>query len=298
MRGRTLPLGPVPLLMGIVNVTPDSFSDGGLHHDADAAIEHGLALVEHGAAILDVGGESTRPGADPVSVESELERVLPVVEGLARRVDVPISIDTTKAAVARAAIDAGAAIVNDVSALRFSPAIAELAAATGVGLVLMHMRGEPRTMQDDPVYDDLHGEIGDALEAAANRAVHAGVESAAIVVDPGIGFGKTRADNDRLIAGVDRLAARGWPVLIGHSRKSFLDPGRGNAPAAPVPPAERIPESLASGLLAAISGAAILRVHDVAEHARALGIYARWLDARRVDGAPPLAPGAADRGSA
>ena len=156
--------------------------------------------------------------------------------------------------------------------------------------MLMHMRGEPRTMQDDPVYDDLHGEVGDALEAAANRAVHAGVAPEAIVLDPGIGFGKTLADNDRLIAGVDRLAARGWPVLIGHSRKSFLDPGRGNAAAAPVPPAERIPESLASGLLAAISGAAILRVHDVAEHARALGIYARWLDARRADRAPASDP--------
>ncbi|MBW3661407.1 MAG: dihydropteroate synthase [Gemmatimonadetes bacterium] len=270
--------------MGIVNVTPDSFSDGGRFLDSGAAIERGLAMVDAGAAILDVGGESTRPGADPVPAELEVERVLPVVEGLAGRVDVPISIDTTKAEVARAAVQAGAAIVNDVSALRFSPAIAALAAEAGAGLVLMHMKGEPRTMQDEPFYADLHGEIGDALEVAAKRAAEAGVPREAIVIDPGIGFGKTRADNDRLIARIDRLAARGWPVLIGHSRKSFLDPWKR------IPPAERIPESLASGLLAALSGAAILRVHDVAEHARALGIYARWLEARRADAAPPLTP--------
>ena len=287
VRGRALPLRPVPLLMGIVNVTPDSFSDGGRFLDPDVAVEHGLALVEEGAAILDVGGESTRPGAEPVDAEAEIERVLPVVEGLVGSADVPVSIDTTKQEVARAALDAGAAFVNDVSALRFSPAIAELAAETGAGLVLMHMKGEPRTMQDDPVYDDLYGEIGDALEAAARRAVHAGVSREAIVIDPGIGFGKTRADNDRLLAGVERLAGRGWPVLIGHSRKSFLDPGKGSGG---VPPAERIPESLAAGLLAAISGAAILRVHDVAEHARALAIYARWLEARR--GELPSAEGA------
>lgn len=280
MRGRTLSWGSTPLLMGIVNVTPDSFSDGGRFLDSDAAVERGLAMAEAGAAILDIGGESTRPGAEPVPAEREMERVLPVIEGLAARTRIPISIDTTKEPVARAAVEAGAAIVNDVSALRFSPGIADLAAETGAGLVLMHMRGEPRTMQDDPVYGDLLGEIGDALEAAAERAEGAGVPRESIVVDPGIGFGKTRADNDRLIARIDLLAARGRPVLIGHSRKSFLDPGRGT----PIPAAERLPESLACGLLAAISGAAILRVHDVAEHARALAIYARWRDARRADG--------------
>lgn len=284
VRGRTLPIGRVPLLMGVVNVTPDSFSDGGRWIDPGRAVERGLAMVEDGAAILDVGGESTRPGAEPVDADREIERVLPVVEGLFGATEVPISIDTTKEAVARAAIDAGAAIVNDVSALRFSPGMADLAAETGAGLVLMHMKGEPRTMQDDPAYEDLHAEIGDALESAAEGAVAAGVPREAVALDPGIGFGKTRADNDRLLAGVGRLAARGWPVVVGHSRKSFLDLGRG------IPAAGRAPESVAAGLLAALAGAAVLRVHDVDEHARALAIYARWLEARAADGAPPLAP--------
>lgn len=275
VRGRELVFGPVPLLMGIVNVTPDSFSDGGEALDADAAIARGLAHLDAGAQILDVGGESTRPGADPVAAGDELERVLPVIEGLARRTDAPISIDTTKLAVARAALDAGASIVNDVSALRFEPGLAGLAAETGAGLVLMHMKGEPRTMMEEPVYEDLHGEIAAALERAARTARRAGVEREAIVLDPGIGFGKTAADNLRLLAGIDRLAALGYPVLVGHSRKSFLDPSGG------VPPRERRPESIAAAMLAAWNGAAILRVHDVAEHARALDILRRYHAADR-----------------
>ena len=278
VRGRDLPLGRVPLLMGIVNVTPDSFSDGGRWLEPAAAIERGLALVEEGAALLDVGGESTRPGAAPVGAAEELDRIGPVIEALAAESGVAVSVDTTKIEVARGAFDAGAAVVNDVSALRFSPGIADLAAERGAGLVLMHMRGEPRTMQDDPSYADLHGEIGDALEAAARRAEAAGVPRGSILVDPGIGFGKSSADNWRLLAGVGRLTARGWPVLIGHSRKSFTDPGRRR------PPAERLPESLAAGVLAAVEGAAVLRVHDVAAHARALEMVDRWRVARAADG--------------
>lgn len=280
VRGRDLPLGPAPLLMGIVNVTPDSFSDGGAFVDPARAIEHGRALAAAGAAILDVGGESTRPGASPVSVNDELARTIPVVAELAASTDAVISIDTTKLEVAEAALEAGAGIVNDVSALRFSPGIAELAAERGAGLVLMHMRGQPRTMQADPRYDDLFGEIGAELADAAERARAAGVAREAIVLDPGIGFGKTAADSMRLLAGLGRFARLGYPVLAGHSRKSFLDPEKRRAPR------ERLPESIAAGVLAALAGAAILRVHDVEEHARALAVVARWRDAADPAEAP------------
>jgi dihydropteroate synthase len=260
--------------MGIVNVTPDSFSDGGEFLYPDSAIRRGLELAAAGADILDVGGESTRPGASPVGVSEELDRVLPVIEGLAAGCDVPLSIDTTKLDVARAALEAGAAIVNDVSALRFSPGIAGLAAETGAGLVLMHMRGEPRTMQLDPRYDDLLGEVGGHLREAARRAEAAGVDRTSIVVDPGIGFGKTPPDSWRLLAGLSELAP-GYPVLVGHSRKSVLDPG-GKRPAS-----ERLPQTLAAALLAALNGAAILRVHDVEPHVRMLEAYRGYEEARR-----------------
>ena len=286
VRGEALALGPDPLLMGIVNVTPDSFSDGGAWLAPERAVEHGLRLVEEGAAILDVGGESTRPGAEPVSAAAELDRVLPVVEALASGSGVPVSIDTTKRKVAEEALSAGAAIVNDVSALRFSPGIADLAAETGAGLVLMHMKGEPRTMQADPVYDDLLGEIASALEEAAGRARSAGVSAGSIVLDPGIGFGKTPGDNLRLIGRLDRLRAIGHPVLVGHSRKSFLDPEKRKNPA------ERLPESLAAGLLAADAGAAILRVHDVDAHARALEVRRRF---RTANAEAPMESGEAVR---
>jgi dihydropteroate synthase len=259
--------------MGVLNVTPDSFSDGGLHRSALEAIEHGLEMIEAGADLVDVGGESTRPGAPPIEAAEELERVLPVIEGLVARADVPISVDTTKLDVAREALAAGASVLNDVSALRFEPGLAGLAAASGAGLVLMHMRGEPRTMQNDPRYEDLLGEIGGILREAAGRAREAGVDREAIVLDPGLGFGKTAHDSYRLLAGIERLRETGYPLLIGHSRKSFLDPDRKRDPA------ERVPESLAAGILAALGGAAILRVHDVAEHRRALAVLARWREA-------------------
>ena len=264
--------------MGVLNVTPDSFSDGGLYRSPSEAVQRGLDLVEAGADLLDVGGESTRPGAAPVDPVEELDRVLPVVEGLVARTGVPISVDTTKLEVAREAVAAGAHVLNDVSALRFDPALADLAAATGVGLVLMHMRGEPRTMQDDPRYEDLLREIGSVLREAAGRAEASGVDREAIVLDPGIGFGKTVRDSYRLLASLERLREMGYPLLIGHSRKTFLDPERIREPA------ERLPESLAAGILAALGGAAILRVHDVAPHRRALVVLARWREAR-VEGA-------------
>lgn len=259
--------------MGIINVTPDSFSDGGRCFDTVTAVDRGVALVAEGASILDVGGESTRPGAEPVSAAEEIDRVVPVVEALVDRVDVPISIDTTKLEVAREAVAVGAAIVNDISGLRFSPGLAELAARHGTGLILMHMLGEPRTMQRDPRYDDVLGEIGGFLKTAAEAAIDAGVAAEAIVVDPGIGFGKTAADNDRLLARLDTLLEVGYPVLIGHSRKTFLDPDGSIAPV------DRVPESIAAGILAALGGASILRVHDVAAHARALAIVERIVEA-------------------
>ncbi len=221
-----------------------------------------------------MGGESTRPGAPPVGPAEELDRVLPVIEGLAAGCDVPLSIDTTKLEVASAALEAGASIVNDVSALRFSPRIAELAAETGAGLVLMHMRGDPRTMQLDPRYDDLFGEVGGHLREAARRAEMAGVDRASIVVDPGIGFGKTARDSWRLLAGLSELAPE-YPVLVGHSRKSFLDPGGSSSPS------DRLPQTLAAGLLAALNGASILRVHDVKAHVRLLEAYRGYEEARR-----------------
>jgi dihydropteroate synthase len=260
--------------MGIVNVTPDSFSDGGEFLSPDRAVGRGLELAAAGADILDVGGESTRPGAAPVGAAEELDRVVPVIEGLAANCDLPLSVDTTKLEVARAALAAGAAIVNDVSALRFAPEIAELAAETGAGLVLMHMRGEPRTMQLDPRYDDLLAEVGGHLRAAVRRAEAAGVDPASIVVDPGIGFGKTARDSWRLLAGLSELVPP-YPVLVGHSRKSFLDPGGSR------PPSERLPQTLAAGLLAALNGAAILRVHDVESHVRLLEAYRGYEEANR-----------------
>ena len=209
-----------------------------------------------------------------MTASEELRRVLPVIEGLAARTTLPLSIDTTKLEVAREAIAAGAAIVNDVSALRFAPGIAELAAETGAGLVLMHMRGEPRTMQRDLLYEDLLGEVGGHLRAAAERARAAGVDRRSIVVDPGIGFGKTARDSWRLLSALELLAP-GYPVLVGHSRKSFLDPGGRQAPG------ERLAQSLAAGLLATLNGAAILRVHEVGAHARMLEAYRAYEEASR-----------------
>jgi dihydropteroate synthase len=250
--------------MGVVNVTPDSFSDGGLYLDAGAAIAHGEKLVRDGAEILDVGGESTRPGAEEVDEAEELRRVLPVVEGLAGTETV--SIDTSKSAVAAAAIDVGAAIVNDVTAMRGDAEMAALCAERGVGLVLMHMSGDPRTMQDDPRYDDVVDDVKAFLAERVEAAVAAGVEEGRIWLDPGIGFGKALEHNLELLRRLGELRQLGQPLVIGTSRKSFIGKIDGSEVG------ERIGGTIASSILAAAEGADVLRVHDVAETAQAMRV--------------------------
>jgi len=264
--------------MGIVNVTPDSFSDGGRYLDPGRAIEHGLALAAEGADVIDVGGESTRPGAEPVPAAEELRRVIPVVERLAAEAGVPVSIDTTKADVAAAAIDAGAAIVNDVSAGRGDPRLFDVVARTGAGLVVMHMQGEPRTMQDAPHYDDVVGEVTEFLIERVQAAEAAGVARSRIIADPGIGFGKTAEHNVALLAGLHAIVdAVGVPVLVGTSRKSFL----GRVAGTGADPEARVDATLATVVWAFDLGAAMVRVHDVRGAVEA----ARLLDA--VDAATP-----------
>jgi dihydropteroate synthase len=257
-------------LMGVVNVTPDSFSDGGLYLDPEAAIAHGRELVAAGAEILDVGGESTRPGAEVVGEAEELQRVVPVVEGLSDA-GCRISVDTSKARVAEAALGAGAEIVNDVTALRGDPAMASVCAERGATVVLMHMLGEPRTMQDDPRYDDVVAEVKTFLAERLEFAVAAGIAKERVWLDPGIGFGKTAAHNMELLRRLGELRDLGRPLVIGTSRKSFL--GRVDGSAA----GERLGGTIASSVLAAAEGAAVLRVHDVAEMSQALAVTAAIL---------------------
>ncbi|KAF1689580.1 dihydropteroate synthase [Pseudoxanthomonas taiwanensis] len=254
-------------VMGIVNVTPDSFSDGGLHASVDAAVAHGLRLAEEGADILDVGGESTRPGAAEVPVEEELRRVVPVIERLARQTSVPISVDTCKPEVMRAAVEAGAGMINDVCALRREGAL-DTAAALGVPVVLMHMRGEPRTMQDDPRYDDVVAEVHRFLAERVFAAELAGIPKKRLVVDPGFGFGKTTAHNLALLAQLERFTGLGVPVLAGLSRKRSIGELTGREV-----PAERVAGSVAAHLVAAQRGARIVRVHDVAATVDALRVW-------------------------
>ncbi len=251
-------------LMGVVNVTPDSFSDGGLYLDPDAAIAHGMKLAGDGAAILDVGGESTRPGAAAVGVDEELARVRPVVEGLAGTATV--SIDTSKLAVAETALDAGASIVNDVTALRGDPEIGALCAEREAGLVLMHMQGTPRTMQASPSYDDVVDDVKAFLAERIEVAVSAGVDEERIWLDPGIGFGKTLAHNTELLHRLAELRQLGRPLVIGTSRKSFIGKIDGSGAD------DRLGGTIASSVLAAAEGADVLRVHDVAEVAQALTV--------------------------
>ena len=246
------------MVMGVVNVTPDSFSDGGLYSDAEAAIAHALELEAEGAGILDIGGESTRPGAEPVDAGAERDRVVPVISGLRDRgVTAQISIDTSKAAVAAAALDAGATLVNDVTALRGDPEMAGLVAARGTQCCLMHMLGEPRTMQDDPRYDDVVSEVKAFLEERMAFAVAAGIAEERLLLDPGIGFGKTAEHNLELLARVDELVALGRPVVIGTSRKSFLGRITGRAVD------DRLAATIATNVLAYERGARVFRVHDV-----------------------------------
>jgi dihydropteroate synthase len=252
-------------LMGIVNVTPDSFSEGGRYRDPEAAIEHGRRLRAEGAAILDVGGESTAPGATPVSLAVELERTEPVVAALAAE-GATVSIDTAKAAVAAAALDAGAGIVNDVTALRGDPEMASLCAERGATVVLTHMLGTPATMQDHPSYREVVADVREFFEERLAAATAAGIDAERVWLDPGIGFGKTDAHNATLLARLGELAALGQPIVVGTSRKSFIGRLDGS------PPGERLGGTIASSLLAAANGAAMLRVHDVAEMRQALRV--------------------------
>jgi len=267
--------GASPLLMGVVNVTPDSFSDGGRWPHPDAALHHALQLVDDGADVLDLGGESTRPGAEPVAAAEESRRVVPLVAALRARVDVPISIDTTKAEVARAALDAGADVVNDVSGLRFDPAMLPLVAARRCGIVVMHMQGEPRTMQDAPRYADVVAEVRAWFEARLSVLAAAGIASERIFVDPGIGFGKRLEDNLALLRALDRLRAGARPLVVGASRKRFL----GALLDEPVPE-RRLEGDLAVAAHCRAAGVDVLRVHDV----RAAHRLLRVLDA--LDPAP------------
>ena len=264
--GRTLTLDR-PRVMGIVNVTPDSFSDGGAHDTLEAAVAHGLKLAEEGADLLDIGGESTRPGAADVSLEEELRRTIPVIERLAKETSLPISIDTSKPEVMRAAIEAGAGMINDVYALRREGAL-DAAAALGVPVVLMHMQGEPRSMQDAPQYDDVVASVHRFLAERIFAAEMAGIAKKKIIVDPGFGFGKNTQHNLALLAQLERLAELGVPVLAGLSRKRTIGEivGRND-------PRERAAGSVAAHLVAAQRGAKLLRVHDVAATVDALKVW-------------------------
>ncbi|WIX05235.1 dihydropteroate synthase [Xanthomonas oryzae] len=264
--GRSLRLD-TPQVMGIVNVTPDSFSDGGQHASCEAAIAHGLALVEQGAAVLDIGGESTRPDATPVSVEQELQRVIPVIEALAQRTRVPISVDTFKPEVMRAAVAAGAGMINDVYALR-SPGAPEAASDLRVPVVLMHARSAPHAMQDAPQYDDVVGEVHRFLAERIFAAEMAGIDKRRLILDPGFGFDKTTTHNLALLAQLQRLQEFGLPVLAGLSRKRSIGELTGREVAA-----ERVHGSVAAHLIAAQHGALLLRVHDVAATVDALKVW-------------------------
>ncbi len=272
-------------LMGVLNVTPDSFSDGGRFLDAEAAIRQGTALVDEGADILDVGGESTRPGAEPVSVADELARVRPVLEGLAEvgvTGSAQLSIDTCKAPVARAALDAGATLVNDVSALRADPDMAAVVADGGADCCLMHMLGEPRTMQRDPRYEDVVDEVKAFLEERLAFAVREGIAEQRVLLDPGIGFGKTLEHNLALLRRLDELAGIGRPIVIGTSRKSFLGAIAARSAGASEPPdaQDRLAGTIATNVLALERGARVFRVHDVAPVRDALAVAAATLGGR------------------
>ncbi len=262
---RVLPIGQRTLIMGILNVTPDSFSDGGQFFTVDDALAHAEQMISEGTDIVDVGGESTRPGGEPVSADQEIKRVVPVIEALVDRFDIPISVDTTKSEVARAALDAGAAIVNDISALRFDFYVADAVARAGAGLVLMHSRGTPATMHRLPPVADIMEEVTHSLRASINMAERRGVKRESIVIDPGIGFGKSQEQNLELIAKLDQLIAAfpDYPLLIGTSRKSFIGRILAGETGAPASADDRLHGTMATITAAILRGAHIVRVHDV-----------------------------------
>jgi dihydropteroate synthase len=259
IRGRSLSLGDPALVMGIVNVTPDSFSDGGRYLDSNAAVEHAMGLVNEGADVLDIGGESSRPGAEPVSEAEELARVVPVISELSSRTTVPISIDTYKAAVAQAAIKAGAHIINDISGLQGDPDMSRVAAESRAGVIVMHMQGTPQTMQVNPTYSDVVGEVAQFFEARLQALREAGIAGDRVVLDPGIGFGKTAAQNLDLLANLEEFRRFGRPICLGVSRKGFFGKLLGR------PTENRLAASLAAASYAVTRNPAhLIRVHDVA----------------------------------
>ncbi len=268
VRQRRLPLAGRPLLMGILNVTPDSFSDGGRFSDVAAAVDHAAHLVAVGADILDIGGESTRPYSDPVGAQEELDRVMPVLERLAPRLDVAFSIDTSKALVARAAIGAGASIINDVTGLQGDAEMIATACDTGAGVCVMHMQGTPQTMQDDPTYHDVVQDVFEFLQARRDELVSAGIDQGRIALDPGIGFGKGREHNLSLLRNCYRLHELGCPLLVGHSRKGFIGKVTGDESAEGA-----IAGTIGVAIALANQGVQILRVHDVAAVRQALLLY-------------------------
>jgi dihydropteroate synthase len=261
---RTLALGQRTLIMGVLNVTPDSFSDGGDYFGTKTAVARALDMEKSGADIIDIGGESTRPGSAAISVKDELARVLPVLKSLRGRLRAPISIDTRKSEVAEAAIAAGAELINDVSALQFDPALARVARRHNVPIILMHMRGEPGTMQKGPFARDIVRDVISGFRQAAARARRAGIPRNQIILDPGFGFGKSYRQNFELLAHLPRLAALGYPLMVGTSRKSFLGVALGTV-RAPVPASDRVWGTASSTAAAILAGAHIVRVHDVAE---------------------------------
>jgi dihydropteroate synthase len=260
-----MPIDERTLIMGILNVTPDSFSDGGQFFSIDEAVAHAEQMIADGADIIDVGGESTRPGGEPVSAEDEIKRVVPVVEALVSRTGTPILVDTTKSEVARAALDAGASIVNDISALRFDFYVADAVERAGGGLVLMHSRGTPATMHRLPPVADIMEEVTSSLRASIHLAERRGVPRESIVIDPGIGFGKTQEQNIELVARLDQLLSvfPDYPLLIGPSRKSFIGRILADESGAPAPASDRLHGSMAVVAIAVLKGASIIRVHDV-----------------------------------
>ena len=271
--GTTLDLTSHAILMGVLNVTPDSFSDGGQFFATEAAVKHGIEMAQHGAEIIDVGGESTRPGSSPISAEEELDRVLPVIEQINRSVRPYISIDTSKAAVARAALASGATIINDITGGRGDPAMFSLAAEKGVGLIIMHMQGMPQTMQRNPNYNDVVAEVAEFFRQQFREAVRSGVDPMTIAFDPGIGFGKTVAHNLELLANLPRLRIENRPLVVGVSRKSFLGKISGGGDA--------VSATVALTSLLRERGAHVLRVHDVMPNIHALRTTEALLAATR-----------------
>ncbi len=270
---RTIDLSQHSLIMGVLNVTPDSFSDGGEFPTTEAAVKHGVRMAAEGAQIIDVGGESTRPGAEPVTAEQELARVSPVIVKLRERISAFISIDTTKAVVARGALEAGASIINDVSGARADPEMMKIAAETKAAFIIMHMQGTPQTMQTDPRYDDVVAEVADFFRQQYARALECGIDSMAIAFDPGIGFGKTVDHNLALLANLSRLRIHDRPIVVGVSRKSSLGQMIGSAEMS-----DRLAPTIAFTAMLRERGANVLRVHDVKENAAALRVTERLLE--------------------